>query len=116
MLDWVKKKLGIDRLENDFATIREDLNQHRSFVHSKVEELKDYTRVDADVGFRGNNTIILTGVYKNRAYVKFYDLPPGLFERMVDELKYMRQHALIRHIDSPPSFHGTFDLLEGDYE
>lgn len=110
MLEWIKRKLGILDLERENMELKRQLQSHRDFVSAKVAELKEYTRVDADVGFRGNNTIILTGVYRNRAYVQFYDLGDGEFVRLVEHLKGMKGHALIRHIDAPPQFKGAFEI------
>ncbi len=110
MIEWIKKKLGITALENGQKSLDARLLWHKDFVNSKVAELKEYTRVDADVGFRSNNTIILTGVYKKKAYVHFYDIGDGEFIRLVEQLKSMRGHALLRTIDTPPMFKGTFDL------
>lgn len=110
MLHWIKWKLGILALEHKNTELRNQLQLHKDFVTTKIAELKEYTRVDADVGFRGNNTVILTGVYRNRAYVQFYDLGDGEFARLVEHLKDMRSHALIRHIDAPPSFRGSFEI------
>ena len=110
MLKWIKKKLGILALEQENSELRQQLQGHKDFVSAKVAELKEYTRVDADVGFRGNNTIILTGVYHNRAYVQFYDLGDGEFVRLVEHLKDMKGHALIRHIDAPTQFRGMFEI------
>lgn len=106
----IKDWLGVSKLEKENAELRVKLAVHGEYVTSKVSELKEYTRVDADVGIRGNNTIILTGVYRRKAYVRFYDLGDGEFVRLVEQLKAMRDHALIRNIDAPPSFKGIFDL------
>ncbi len=110
MLEWIKRKLGILALAQENMELKRQLQQHRDFVSAKVAELKEYTRVDADVGIRGNNTIILTGVYRNRAYVQFYDLGDGEFIRLVEHLKDMKGHALIRHVDAPPHFKGMFEI------
>ncbi len=110
MKAWLKKTLGIDKLETENENLRLEIQQHAAYVNQKVAELKEYTRVDADVGYRGKNTIILTGVYRNRGYVKFYDLGIGDFEHLARQLMEMKKHSLIRNIDAPPSFHGVFDL------
>lgn len=109
-MGWLKKKLGIEKLEFETSLLKEQMQSHRDFVQLKISDLKAYTRVDADVGFRGNNTIVLTGVYRNKAFVKFYDLGDGEFKRLVEILEDMKSHALIRHIDAPPQFHGVFEL------
>lgn len=111
MKNLIKKWLGIKKLEEENKQLKAELKSHQKFVERKMETLMNYTRVDADVGFRSNNTIILTGVYRRRAFVKFYDLGDGEFEHLVHQLKDMRDHALIRNIDKPPSFfHGVFDI------
>ena len=114
---WLKDKLGISKLEeriislhSEVRYLQEELDHQSKYITSKVAELKEYTRVDADVGMRGNNTIILTGVYHKQAYVHFYDMGDGEFERLVNQLRDMKDHALIRNIDSPPNFHGMFNL------
>jgi hypothetical protein len=110
MINWLKKILGITALEEENKRLCQVVCTHRKYVKDKIAALQEYTRVDADVGFRGNNTIILTGVYLNRAYVQFYDLGDGEFQRLVRHLKEMKDHALIRNIDAPPAFRGMFDI------
>lgn len=110
MKNWIKSKLGISALEKENALLKICLDNHRQFVTNKIAELKEYTRVDADIGIRGNNTIVLTGVYRNQGYVRFYDLGDREFIRLVEHLTDMKDHALIRNIDAPPSFRGMFDL------
>ncbi len=111
MLKWIKKKIGITVLEMEIESLKTQIINHKNFVNNRIADLKEYTRVDADLGFRGNNTIILTGVYKNKGYVYFYDMGDGEFEKMVEQLKNMRDHSLIRHIDAPPQFHGIFNIF-----
>jgi hypothetical protein len=110
MKNWIKKKLGITQLENENKELRRLLQSHREYVAEKVGELKEYTRVDADIGFRGNNTIVLTGVYKKQAFIRFYDIGDGEFEALVNQLKNMKDHALIRNLDMPPQIRGVFEI------
>ncbi len=110
MINWLKEKLGIAALKRDNETLKAQLARHKQFVADKVSELKEYTRVDADIGYRGNNTIVLTGVYRRKAFVRFYDIGDGEFERLVEQLRHMKDHALVRHLDKPPSFSGHFDI------
>lgn len=106
----VKDELGITALEEANRELNSRLDSHARFVTNKIADLKEYTRVDADVGFRGNNTIILTGIYRNKAYVRFYDMGDGEFQRLVEQIKDMKDHCLIRNIDQPPGFVGMFDI------
>ena len=57
MIKWVKRVLGITLLEREIELLRVIIDAHRTFVSQQMAELKNYTRVDADVGYRGNNTI-----------------------------------------------------------
>ena len=110
MKKWIKRKLGITALEEENKRLKACLQSHREFVHGKIAELKKYTRVDADIGIRGNNTIVLTGVYRKHGYVRFYDIGDGEFERLIEQMKSMQDHSLIRNIDQPPSIHGMFEI------
>jgi hypothetical protein len=106
----IKKILGITKLEEKIINLQLRIIQHEEFVINKMAELKEYTRVDADVGIRGNNTIILTGVYHKKAYVQFWDIGDGEFEKLADYLRHMQNYALLRNIDAPPMFKGMFNL------
>lgn len=117
MINWIKNKLGVTAIESENKKLSQENQElrslvscHERFVKQSMEELKDYTRVDADIGIRGNNTVILTGVYRNKGYVKFYDIGDGEFNSLIDQMKHMNKNALIRNIDKPPSFHGVFDI------
>ena len=123
MIHWIKEKLGIIALENENSRLRQQLSEHnqqtnnqieshRKFVHSRMEELREYTRVDADIGYRSNNTIILSGVYRNKAYVRFFDVGDGEFKHMVEQLHDMTGYAVIRNLDKPPGIRGAFDVFE----
>jgi hypothetical protein len=110
IIQWVKNKLGISRLECDIKAINAQQRELHKFIDNRLQEMNELTRVDADVGYRGNNTIILTGVFRNKAYVRFYDMGDGEFERLVLQIHDMQKHSLIRHVDKPYDFHGTFNL------
>lgn len=110
MKNWIKKKLGITALENENKILKATIKCHKQFVTDKIADLKEYTRVDADVGIRGNNTIVLTGVYRKRAFVRFYDIGDGEFMRLVEQMKAMKDHSLIRHVDAPPQFMSSFEI------
>jgi len=110
MFAWIKQKLGVTLLETEIKMLRRIIKNQEAFIIGKLAELKEYTRVDADIGFRGNNTIVLTGVYRKQGFVRFYDIGDGQFERLVQQMKHMQDHALIRNIDAPPNFRGTFGI------
>ena len=110
MKNWIKNALGITKLEQENKRLQKIVADNGAFVSAKISELKDYTRVDADIGVRGNNTIVLTGVYRKQAYVRFYDLGDGQFKSLVEQLREMKGHCLMRNIDTPPQIRGTFEI------
>jgi len=110
MKNWIKRILGITALENENKILTATIKGHKQFVTDKIADLKEYTRVDADIGIRGNNTIILTGVYRKRAFVRFYDIGDGEFMRLVEQMKDMKDHSLIRNVDAPPQFMSSFEI------
>lgn len=110
MIKFIKKILGIKKIEDDLKSTNTMLSYHRSKLNQELSKLKEFSRIDADVGIRGNNTIILTGVLNGKAYVKFYDLGDGEFIKLVEQLRWMKDSHLIRNIDAPAPFIGAFEL------
>ena len=127
MINWIKKKLGIKALEDKqrensyFAALHvHEIQALKKRVSELEQILKETARTDADVGLRGrqrgNNTVILTGTYRGRGYVHFYDFGPRGFDRMVEQMRDMRKHSLIRTVDTPyitGDFKGYFGLDNG---
>ncbi len=107
----LKKWLGVTYLEKELQCTEKELRHTKEFVALRIAELKDYTRVDCDIGIRGSNTIILTGVYRNRGYVRFWDVGDGEFIELINRMNHMRDHCLIRNVDEPSTnFRGVFDI------
>ena len=107
---WIKEITGIAELERNVFELEWSNRRLKDFVSERMAELKKFSRVDADVGVRGSSTIILTGVYRNRGYVAFYDMPDKEFGHFVEEMKLRSKSHLIRNIDAPMDFHAAFDL------
>ena len=119
MKKWLQKWLGFNSLLQDNTQIKKELSEARlqlleckQLIFEEINKFTDSVRVDAELGFRGNNTIVLTGVYKNRGYVEFYDLDSTEFHYLVEKLKDMKKEHLIRHIDGPLGFNfkGYFNI------
>jgi hypothetical protein len=72
--------------------------------------LNEYFKVDADIGTRGNSTIVLTGVYRDKGYVQFYDVNQEEFSYLVERMNDLHRVNLIRHVDAPQAFRGTFSI------
>lgn len=111
---WLRKWLGIEDYELASNAIHSSNKSYIESVHTKLDrrlaELDRLTKVDADVGVRGKNTIILTGVYRGKAYVEFYECSNDYFIDTVERLRHEGRSNLIRNIDAPPTFNGSFLL------
>lgn len=106
----VKKWLGILDIENKQVKMAESLACQGIMLDNKIKELDKLTREDWDLGLRGPSTIILTGVYRGKGYVKFYDVPTDEFIYLVEMFHSQRKKHLIRNIDMPYTMQGTFTL------
>jgi len=109
--NWILKLLGIDkllleseRLSSEVNKLREEVADHKYYVEQKVHHFTEYTRVDTDIGVRGKNTVILTGMLKGRGFVQFYDVDNQEFQDLVDRMKYLKKEHLVRNVDSPMGF------------
>jgi hypothetical protein len=106
MLNKIKKFLGLDTILTTLTQVQEN----QRFLSHKIDEFDKLKSLDIDVGFRGQCTVVLTGVFQGRGYVKFYDVSREEFEYLVKDYRERKKHSLVRNIDAPPSFYGAFDL------
>lgn len=93
--------LGVDVLEQENARLRQTIMCQADRVTDRITELDELTRMDVDIGYRGPCTVILTGVYRGKGYVTFYEMDHGEFQYHVDMMKHMRGNHLVRNIDAP---------------
>lgn len=108
---WLRDWLGVTALADENARLSQLVRNQGRIIDRRIAELDELTKIDADVGFRGNCTIILTGVYRGKAYVQFYDLTPEHFRHYVEQLHYEKKENLVRHVDEPIGFRGAFSLF-----
>jgi hypothetical protein len=111
MKNWILKLLGIDkllleaeRLSLEVKRLRGEVADHKYYVEDKVNHYTEYTRVDTDIGMRGKNTVVLTGMLKGRGFVQFYDVDNQEFAHLVERMKYLKKEHLVRNVDSPMGF------------
>ena len=109
LIHWIKEKLGITALEQRHEKLIRQVKNQQDFIAIQTAELKKFTKVDADIEYQSNNTIILTGRYQNRGYVRFFDMGDGEFEKLTKQLCHMEKYAQVRHLDAPMNFHEKFD-------
>lgn len=104
---WLIKWLGIDQA---FANQNMEIRRYKQKLDDTLIDLDRLTAFDADVGVRGRCSVILTGVYRGRGFVQFYDVHPHEFHRLVEMYRDMERTHLIRNVDNLPGFRGTFDI------
>lgn len=128
-MKWLKNRLikwlGVDELEEQFTDVNRDvalaatelkyaqrrLRNVEEEIKAAMEVFNKYLRADADVdAYRGDNTIVLTGIYQGKGYVQFYDMSNADFEEMVKQLRSMCKCNMLRTVDAPPHFTGTFNI------
>lgn len=110
---FIKKWFGIDKVEAENAVMRSMVERHLNAVKSRMTELESHSRLDADMGVRGPCTIILTGVYRGRGYVRFYEVDHTEFKHTVERYKDGRKQGYLRNLDSIPNYPGgSFDFLK----
>lgn len=117
MKRWIKDRLGITALEKRAEVAEAQAKQFDDYVDhlakqidKKVKELDHLTREDWDIGARGPSTIILTGVYRGRGFVKFYDVPAEEFRHLVEMFRSREKAHLLRTIDRPYMMDGAFSM------
>lgn len=112
MIQWLKHKLGIVELERQLKEARQELEMYYSsnltrirVLQSQIRDIHRHTTLDADIGHRGECTVIMIGRFRGRDYVQSYDMSVSEFS---DYAKYMEDAAkrrVIRVVDKPPMFH-----------
>jgi hypothetical protein len=121
MLKWIKRKLGIEALQAEVPQLNKEIKQlerqnvhlkhmlesHYTCMNNHFNELERLTTIDIDVS-RTGSSIILTGVYKGKGYVRFFDLSDREFSEFVDITKDMTRNRVLRVRDQPPEFTGWF--------
>lgn len=109
-MKWLKNLLGITALEEQIADQSKQIKWLSNRVETKFTDYDKLTTRDFDFGYRGNCTVVLTGVFRGRGYVQFYDMPFEQFQNEVERYRDMKKHNLMRNIDGPPNFYGAFNI------
>jgi hypothetical protein len=106
----VRNWLGIDALEVRLTAAYSCIGRADEKLKQRMDELDRLTHMDADVGYRSGCTIIISGMYRGRAYVQAYDVGHEEFRHTVERYKGMRKHGFIRNVDYPIGFNGSFEI------
>jgi len=97
----LKKWLGVSALEGTANLHQHRLDVQRDKIDDRIAELDKLTACDVDVGYRGPCTMILTGVYRGKGYVKFVEMDHDEFRRWVEITRLEERDGLMRNVDAP---------------
>lgn len=68
--------------------------------------VRERTDIAADVDMRGGrecrNTVLVIGRYRHTDYVRMFSLDEPELGHLVDQLRGMERHGVVRYIDAPP--------------
>lgn len=109
--DALKKWLGVFDLESENKRLKLIISKQVDRITNRISELDKLTEVDVDIGARGPCTVILSGVFRGRGYVSFYEMDHEEFEYMVDEFRHRRKSGHLRNIDRIPDYRGGGFIL-----
>jgi outer membrane murein-binding lipoprotein Lpp len=122
-MNWLKNKLGLKNLEKKLDMLQSKIEEIEKEVDNLTDdmsaienEIKFSNRTDADINFRLNNTVIVTGAFRGQGYVRFFDLGDTEFEDIIEILQERSKISRIREIDgvrSPTNFSAQFKLDTG---
>lgn len=103
MIVWIKKLLAIVK------NYEEDMGRLNNRINYSEKLIRDRTDIAADINIKDHNHIIVVGRYKNRDYVQTFTVRGDELNHLVETLKQMERHGVVRQIDAPPQFKAVFD-------
>jgi len=93
MKNWIKAKLGITFLEEEWIRLKEDNRISNKILNAEKEKIKilekEFNRlhkIEADISYRDDSFIVLSGKIKGKDYVNIY--LPFNFNIVQNNLQY----------------------------
>lgn len=105
MFTWIKKLKAI------VATYYVNLDA----LHSRIDKLdalvRDRTDISVDVSMTRKNPsqVIVTGQYRNSDYVQVFNVDTDDLALLIDMLRDMQRHGVVRRVDAPIGFKAVFN-------
>jgi hypothetical protein len=95
--------------------IRAVSSQHHVDVialNARIDQLdklvKDRTDIAVDFGYEDPSCVIVVGRYRNHDYVQTYRLHDQELGQLIDRLREMEHHGVVRRLDAPPMVRAVF--------
>lgn len=109
LLAWLKT------LQRIVPSYDDDLAVLYRRINGLEQLLRERTDIGVDVAYTGRDRshVIVVGRYRNTDFVQTYSLHPADFTGLVEHLKQMERHGVVRHMDAPPTMKTAFQRLRG---
>lgn len=111
MLAWFKRLFAIVRnYSAEIAQLNARIELLKGRLAANEQVIRERTDIAVDVGYshRDMNTIITVGRFRGCDYVQTYQVSAGDFTELIDRLRSMERHGVVRRIDAPPHIVGAF--------
>lgn len=81
-----------------------------NLITAEIDQMHKLTSTDIEMSYRGKCSIILTGQYRGRGFIKFYDMDLDEFKYTVERYKDNNRRSTFRVEDLPHWGQGSFIL------
>lgn len=100
-----------ERRRCEAAQLQADAKELHAQATALMKWVQERTTIDVDVSMRRGqpNTIILSGLYRDRAYVNVFEIETEDMHDLIRYLKDLQQWGQVRHLDAPPTFRALFE-------
>lgn len=106
-MGWIKNKLrewlGVEDLHNKMKYLVVQESVHKGELHKLKEFMKGHNKVSADIHYKHqhDSIVFVAGRYRNRDYVKLFNIQHNSMSHLVDILKDMEQTNSRGFYDEP---------------
>lgn len=101
-MKWLKTLLRIVReYDQNFNDVVQFTQAQAQEVEAAKRYIKRATKVHFDVGFDMRSTVIVCGTYRGRDHVQVFNINPGDFAKLVDQMRETQKVATIGKLDMP---------------
>lgn len=120
LLTWFKTLRAIVATHDaDLTTLRrrmDDLARLRDRMDDLDRLVRERTDIAVDVAYQGPDRthVIVVGRYRNRDYVQTYSYQPEDFLGLMERLRDMERHGIVRQLDGPPMVKAVFERERRD--
>lgn len=108
MKNWIKAKLGITFLEEEYIRLKENIRITNKILNAEKEKIKTLEkefnklhRIEADVSYRDDSFIVLSGKIKGKDYVNIYRVPN---DEIIKLNLYLKETFRKARVDAPIGF------------